>query len=100
MGDKLLDDVLHPGGRNPPKVSSMVYALELEHLTKRFGGKAAVDDLTLRLKPGSFLGRMYGQEDAEADARREEVFAKLDLAPAPRALVAEYSYGLKKKLEA
>jgi len=144
----------------------MDHALELEHLTKRFGAKAAVDDLTLRLEKGSFLGllgrngagksttlkmvtgllrptegtirilgldlaeeslaikrqigvmpeemalleyltgpqylrfvgRMYGLEDRVADARREELFAKLDLAPAPRALVADYSYGMKKKL--
>ena len=45
-----------------------------------------------------FVGRMYGLEDAVADARREELFAKLDLAPEPRGLVADYSYGMKKKL--
>jgi len=28
-----------------------------------------------------FVGRMYGLEDAVIDARREELFAKLDLAP-------------------
>jgi len=144
----------------------MEYALELLNLTKRFGEKTAVDDLTLQLAPGSFLGllgrngagksttlkmitgllkptsgtirvlgldlakndieikrqigvmpedmalleyltgpqylrfvgRMYGLEDAVVDARREELFAKLDLAPAPKALVADYSYGMKKKL--
>ena len=141
-------------------------ALELTNLTRRFGGTIAVNDLTLRLEPGAFLGllgrngagksttlrmvtgllqptsgtirvlgldlaeepiavkrqigvmpedmalleyltgpqylrfvgRMYGLEDAVADARREELFAKLDLAPAPRGLVADYSYGMKKKL--
>ena len=144
----------------------MDYALELDHLTKRFGDKTAVADLTLRLEKGAFLGllgrngagksttlklvtglqkptrgsirilgldladqamaikrrigvmpeemalleyltgpqylrfvgRMYGLEDAVGDARREELFAKLDLAPAPRSLVADYSYGMKKKL--
>ena len=144
----------------------MEYALEFEHLTKRFGDKVAVDDLTLRLPPGSFLGllgrngagksttlkmvtgllrptegrirvlgldlatddiaikgqigvmpedmalleyltgpqylrfvgRMYGLDDALIDARREELFTKLDLAPAPKSLVADYSYGMKKKL--
>lgn len=144
----------------------MDYALEIENLTKRFGDKVAVDDLTLRLEPGSFLGllgrngagksttlklvtglmrpsqgsirvlgrdldresleikrhigvmpeemalleyltgpqylrfvsRMYGLEDAVGDLRREELFAKLDLAPAPKTLVADYSYGMKKKL--
>jgi len=45
-----------------------------------------------------FVCRMYGLEDAVGDARREELFAKLDLAPAPRSLVADYSYGMKKKL--
>ena len=144
----------------------MPCALELDHLTKRFGDKVAVDDLTLRLEPGSFLGllgrngagksttlkmimglleptsgsirvlgldltrddiaikrqvgvvpedmalmdyltgpqylrfvgRMYGLEDAVADARREELFAKLELAPGPRTLITSYSYGMKKKV--
>lgn len=31
-------------------------ALELIHVTKRFGDKVAVDDLSLTLEPGSFLG--------------------------------------------
>lgn len=150
-----------PAGRN-----DMPCALELDHLTKRFGDKVAVDDLTLRLEPGSFLGllgrngagksttlkmimglleptsgsirvlgldltrddiaikrqvgvvpedmalmdyltgpqylrfvgRMYGLEDAVADARREELFAKLELAPGPRTLITSYSYGMKKKV--
>ena len=144
----------------------MDYALEFENLTKTFGSKVAVDDLTLRLEAGSllgllgrngagksttlkmvtgllkptrgrirvqgldlatdeigikrqigvmpedmalleyltgpqylrFVGRMYGLEDAVIDARREELFAKLDLAPVPKGLVADYSYGMKKKL--
>lgn len=45
-----------------------------------------------------FVGRMYGLTDTVADARRAELFAKLDLDPAPRTLVADYSYGMKKKL--
>jgi ABC-2 type transport system ATP-binding protein len=144
----------------------MVAALELVRLSKRFGDKAAVDDLSLTLEQGAFLGllgrngagksttlkmvtgllvptggtirvlgrdlaaepiaikrqigvmpedmalleylsgpqylrfvgRMYGLEDAVADARRDELFAKLDLAPGPKTLVADYSYGMKKKL--
>ncbi|WP_306600699.1 ABC transporter ATP-binding protein [Geothrix sp. 21YS21S-2] len=144
----------------------MDYALDLQDLTKTFGDKVAVDGLTLRLPPGSFLGllgrngagksttlkmvtgllrptrgtirilgldlaqddlaikrrigvmpeemalleyltgpqylrfvgRMYGLQDPVADARREELFGKLDLAPAKGALVADYSYGMKKKL--
>lgn len=141
-------------------------ALELTNLTRRFGDTIAVNDLTLQLEPGAFLGllgrngagksttlrmvtgllrptsgairvlgrdlaeepiavkrligvmpedmalleyltgpqylrfvgRMYGLEDAVVDSRREELFSKLDLAPAPRGLVADYSYGMKKKL--
>jgi ABC-2 type transport system ATP-binding protein len=45
-----------------------------------------------------FVGRMYGLTDAVADARCLELFGKLDLAPAKGALVADYSYGMKKKL--
>ena len=141
-------------------------ALELTHLSKRFGDKVAVDDLSLSLEQGAFLGllgrngagksttlkmvtgllrpsgggirvlglelerepiavkrqigvmpedmalleylsgpqylrvvgRMYGLADGVVDDRAGELFAKLDLAPAPRALVTDYSYGMKKKL--
>jgi ABC-2 type transport system ATP-binding protein len=144
----------------------MTAALELAHLTKRFGDKTAVDDLCLSLEPGAFLGllgrngagksttlkmvtgllkpssgsihvlgldmaadplavkrqigtlpedmalldmltgpqylrfvgRMYGLADALIDARREELFDKLDLAPAPKLLIADYSFGMKKKV--
>lgn len=34
----------------------MTPALELLHVTKRFGDKVAVDDLSLTVEPGSFLG--------------------------------------------
>lgn len=141
-------------------------ALELTNLTKRFGEKVAVDDLSISLEPGTFLGllgrngagksttlkmvtgllkptsgsirvlgtdieadpisvkqqigvmpedmalleyltgpqylrfvgRMYGLDEATIDARREELFGKLDLAPAPKTLVADYSFGMKKKI--
>jgi len=144
----------------------MTPALELLNLTKRFGDKAAVDDLSLSLEPGAFLGllgrngagksttlkmvtgllkptsgairvlgldlaadplavkrqigtlpedmalldmltgpqylrfvgRMYGMPDALIDGRREELFDKLDLAPAPKLLIADYSFGMKKKV--
>ncbi len=144
----------------------MTLALELHHLTKRFGDKVAVDDLSLSLEPGTFLGllgrngagksttlkmvtglltpttgtirvlgtdlamdpvtvkrqigvmpedmalldylsgpqylrfvgRMYGLEDAVIDQRTKELFGLLDLEPAPKALVTDYSYGMKKKL--
>ncbi|MBP1772543.1 MAG: transporter, ATPase subunit [Holophagaceae bacterium] len=141
-------------------------ALELDSLTKRFGDKTAVDELSLRLEPGSFLGllgrngagksttlkmvtgllkptsgrirvlgldldaeplaikrqigtmpedmalldmlsgpqylrfvgRMYGMPDALIDGRREELFDKLDLGVAPKQLIADYSFGMKKKV--
>ncbi len=45
-----------------------------------------------------FVGRMYGLDEATIDARRLELFGKLDLAPAANALVADYSFGMKKKI--
>lgn len=45
-----------------------------------------------------FVGRMYGLEEKEIVRRTGELFATLDLAPAPGALVRDYSYGMKKKL--
>lgn len=144
----------------------MAPALELKGVTKRFGDKVAVDDLTLSIEPGSFLGlvgrngagksttlkmatslveptagsitvlghdlrtdslaarrlmgvmpedmallelltgaqylhfvgRMYGLDDAEIDKRGAELFDTLDLKPGTRTLVADYSFGMKKKL--
>ena len=144
----------------------MAAALELEHLSKRFGDKPAVDDLNLEVEAGAFLGllgrngagksttlkmvtgllrpsggrirvlgldlaeqpiavkrqigvmpedmallefltgpqylqfvgRMYGLEEAVIAARQGEFFEKLDLAPAPKTLVTDYSFGMKKKL--
>ncbi len=144
----------------------MTPALELQHVTKRFGEKVAVDDLSLSIAPGSFLGllgrngagksttlkmatslvdptagrisvlghdlrthslearrlmgvmpedmallelltgaqylrfvgRMYGLEDAQIDRRGAELFDTLDLKPGTRTLVADYSFGMKKKL--
>jgi ABC-2 type transport system ATP-binding protein len=45
-----------------------------------------------------FVGRMYGMPDVLIDARREELFDKLDLAVAPKLLLADYSFGMKKKV--
>jgi ABC-2 type transport system ATP-binding protein len=44
-----------------------------------------------------FVGRMYGLEDEVIDRRQAELFEKLDLDPEPRALLCDYSYGMKKK---
>ena len=40
----------------PPPRPPVDPVLELEHLTKRYGGVAAVDDVTLTLDPGTFTG--------------------------------------------
>ena len=141
-------------------------ALELRNVTKRFGAKVAVDNLSLKLEEGTFLGllgrngagksttlkmvtglihpnegsisvlghdiakeplaarrlmgvmpedmallemltgpqylrfvgRMHGLDDATIDGRASEFFDTLDLKPGPRTLVADYSFGMKKKL--
>lgn len=143
-----------------------VPALELKNVTKRFGEKVAVDDLSLSIEPGTFLGflgrngagksttlkmatalveptsgtinvlghdlkhsslearrlmgvmpedmallelltgaqylrfvgRMYGLYDAQIDKRGAELFDTLDLRAGTRTLVADYSFGMKKKL--
>jgi len=45
-----------------------------------------------------FVGRMYGLPDALIDDRREELFDKLDLSVAPKVFLADYSFGMKKKV--
>ena len=45
-----------------------------------------------------FVGRMHRLEDELIDARREELFDRLDLKPAPGLLICDYSYGMKKKV--
>lgn len=45
-----------------------------------------------------FVGRMYGMPDALIDGRREELFDKLDLAVPSKQLIADYSFGMKKKV--
>ena len=44
-----------------------------------------------------FAGRLHGLADELIDARRAELFSILELAPEPRTLIADYSYGMKKK---
>ena len=141
-------------------------ALELSNVTKRYGDKLAVDDLSLVLEEGEFLGllgrngagksttlkmltgllpptsgtirllgldmdaeplaikrqvgvmpedmallemltgpqylrfvgRMYGLEDDVIDVRQKELFEKLDLAPGPKTVIGDYSFGMKKKI--
>ncbi len=45
-----------------------------------------------------FIGRMYGLDDAVIDSRREELFALLELSSPPKTLIADYSFGMKKKV--
>src|SRR5688572_29260613 len=139
--------------------------LEIESVTKRFGDKVAVSDLSLRVPKGTFLGllgrngagkstlikmvtglmtptsgtirvlgredvhadldvkrrigvmpegtallerltgpqylqfvgRLYGLEDDVIEKRRAELFEVLELEPAPRTVIGDYSYGMKKK---
>jgi ABC-2 type transport system ATP-binding protein len=45
-----------------------------------------------------FVGRMFGLAEPVIERRMTELFDALDLAPPPGTLVAEYSFGMKKKL--
>ncbi|HEX9009751.1 MAG TPA: ABC transporter ATP-binding protein, partial [Holophagaceae bacterium] len=45
-----------------------------------------------------FVGRMHGLEDDVIDRRAGELFEKLDLQPGPKTLIADYSFGMKKKI--
>jgi len=45
-----------------------------------------------------FVGRMRGMDEATIALRRAELFEKLDLQPARGALIADYSFGMKKKV--
>jgi len=141
-------------------------ALELHGVSKHFGTKVAVDDVSFSLEPGEFLGllgrngagksttlkmvtglfgptsgsirvlgmdlatralevkrqigvmpedmalldmltapqylrfvgRLYGLDEETIDGRSEELQAKLDLAPGRGALIADFSFGMKKKI--
>ena len=45
-----------------------------------------------------FVGRMYGLDEEVITTREKELFDTLDLAPPKGALIAEYSFGMKKKI--
>ncbi len=45
-----------------------------------------------------FAGRLYGLEDKVLDSRTAELFEALDLKPGGNTVVADYSFGMKKKL--
>ncbi len=69
---------------------------------RRFIGVMPEDMALLELLSGPqylrFVGRMYGLEDAELDKRTAELFDTLDLKPGGNTVVADYSFGMKKKL--
>ncbi|MEM7247831.1 MAG: ABC transporter ATP-binding protein [Acidobacteriota bacterium] len=44
-----------------------------------------------------FIGRLHGLADEVADERRRELFDILELEAGPSTLIADYSYGMKKK---
>jgi ABC-2 type transport system ATP-binding protein len=45
-----------------------------------------------------FVGRMRGMDEKTIEFRRAELFEKLDLRPDPGTLIADYSFGMKKKV--
>jgi len=45
-----------------------------------------------------FVGRMYGLTRTQAEERAQELLQFMDLASAPRKLVADYSHGMQRKL--
>jgi ABC-2 type transport system ATP-binding protein len=71
-------------------------------LTRRRIGAMPEDMALLEMLTGSqylrFVGRMHGLDDALVDARRAELFSLLELEPQPRTLIADYSFGMKKKV--
>ncbi|HEY3401553.1 MAG TPA: ABC transporter ATP-binding protein [Geothrix sp.] len=77
--------------------------LEADPLTvKRQIGAMPEDMALLDMLTGPqylrFVGRMYGMPDALIDGRQVELFDTLDLAPGPKTLIADYSFGMKKKV--
>ncbi|GLH74426.1 ABC transporter ATP-binding protein [Geothrix limicola] len=90
---------------NPTSGSIRVLGLDLAAdplAVKRQIGAMPEDMALLDMLSGPqylrFVGRMYGLPDALIDSRREELFDKLDLAVTPKTLLADYSFGMKKKV--
>ncbi|HEY1087766.1 MAG TPA: ABC transporter ATP-binding protein [Archangium sp.] len=85
------------------EISVLGYPLATHSLeARRLMGVMPEDMALLELLTGPqylrFVGRMYGLDDAEIDKRGLELFDTLDLKPGSRTLVADYSFGMKKKL--
>lgn len=74
--------------------------LEAIHLKRRIGvmpeEMALLESLT-GPQYLLFVGRMYGLEDADIHQRLGELFELVDLKHDKKTLVADYSYGMKKK---
>ena len=91
-------------GLVPPSAGSIrVLGLDPDSVeAKRQVGAMPEDMALLDMLTGPqylrFTGRMHGLEDAEIDRRATELFDKLDLKPGPRTLIADYSFGMKKKV--
>ena len=75
--------------------------LYIEHLTKTFGEKKAVDDLSLHIAPGEIYGFIADIFSVEESARQERIRKYADLFELTTDLaqpVAAYSHGMKQKL--
>jgi ABC-2 type transport system ATP-binding protein len=89
----------------PTAGSIRVLGLDVEthplDVKRRIGVMPQDDSLLEYLTGPQFLqlvGRIHGLAENVIAARAREIFETLDLAPAPRTLVRNYSYGMKKKL--
>ncbi len=69
---------------------------------KRLIGAMPEDMALLEMLSGPqylrFVGNMYGLENTVIDQRREELFSLLELSAPPKTLIADYSFGMKKKV--
>ena len=96
---KMITGLMKPTAGTIRVLGSEHVATDLD-VKRRLGvmpeGTALLDRLTgpqyLR-----FVGRMYGLDDEVIEQRRAELFDLLELAPAPRTYLADYSYGMRKK---
>ena len=89
----------------PTSGSIRILGMDLEAQgldVKRIVGVMPEDMALLEMLTGPqylrFVGRMYGMQENEITRRQEEMFEKLDLVPGPKTLIADYSFGMKKKI--
>ena len=82
--------------------------LNIEHLTKTYGEKKAVDDLNLHIRPGEiygFIGHngagiadIFGVSADDRQARIRDYAARFELTDDLAQPIAAYSHGMKQKL--